>query len=122
MAEYPDWEEHADTLDGGDFEVAVPAPAGSKAEHLVVFTNGGEDIWLRYSPPRMCYAVDDEDEMIKIIGQLLADEVCFLVIEEGDLWVETTLIRQGQIPSLEVGQVARVVSWSGSHDSNPVHP
>jgi len=97
-------------------EVAVPAPPGSKAGHLLVFTDGGKQLWLRYSPPYMCYALDDEEEMLSIIQQLLTGEAAFVVIMKADTWTETTLIEAGKEPLLERGQVAHVVSWSGDHD------
>ncbi len=31
VAEYPEWEHYFGVLEGGDLEVAIPAPSGSKA-------------------------------------------------------------------------------------------
>lgn len=115
LVEYPEWENYFDTLKEGELEVAVPAPAGSKAGHLVVFTSNG-DLWVRYSPPQMCYPVDNEEEMLSVIKQLLADQAAFVVITEDGEWAGTTLVKPGQEPPLEPGQVAQVVSWSGRHD------
>jgi hypothetical protein len=116
---YPEWSTHFGTCGRDDLEVAIPAPSGSNAGHLIVFTNG-VDLWLRYSHPRMCYLVDDEDEMLSIVEWLLRDEVLFVVIMSGDEWAETTLIRPGQEPNLEVSQIAQVVSWSGRYDRTVV--
>jgi hypothetical protein len=116
LAEYPDWEKYFGTCGENDLEVAVPAPAGSNAGHLVVFTARGEDLWLRYSPGNMCYMVDDQGEMLDIVKQLLAEKALFVVTMQGDKWAGTTLIRPGQEPELEDNQVALVVSWSGAHD------
>jgi hypothetical protein len=115
VAEYPEWEKHFNTNGGGDLEVAVPAPKGSNAGHLVIFTNN-DDFWVRYSPSHMCYALDDAKEMLKIIRQLLADHAFFIVIMDGKEWAETTLITPEQELHLTAGQVAHVVSWSGVHD------
>lgn len=83
IGRYPNWEPYFDTLDGGELEVAVPAPAGSNAGHLVVFTYG-EDVWLRYAWPCMCYPLDDEEEMFSVIEHLLNDEALFVVAMNGD--------------------------------------
>jgi hypothetical protein len=64
----------------------------------------------------MCYALDDEEEMLSIVQQLLTEQALFVVTMTDDAWTETTLIRPGQEPCLEPGQVAHVVSWSGVHD------
>jgi hypothetical protein len=80
-AEFPLWVAHLDVHDG-ELEFALPAPAGSAADHLVVFTQGN-DLWLRFSPPYMCYAVDDEDELVLLIRQLTADDAVFKVVTRG---------------------------------------
>lgn len=114
--EYPAWKEHFGTLEGGDLEIAVPAPPGSKAGHLVIFTAQGNDIWIRFSPAHMCYAVSDLDELFLLLDELLDERALFVVITRSEQWEETTMIRPGQEPHLEPGQEAQVVSWSGKHD------
>ena len=116
VKEHPDWEGHASILPNGDLELAVPAPTGSRAKYLIVSTNRGQDIWIRYAPPRMCYAVESDQEMKRIVRALLTDAASFLVLTRGDEWVETSLLPRGQEPVLLEGQVADVVSWSGHHD------
>ena len=116
LAEYPDWEKYFGTCGADDLEVAVPAPPGSNAGHLVVFTARGEDLWLRYSPGNMCYMVDDRKEMLDIIGQLLTEQALFVVTMQGAEWVGTTLLRREQEPELQDNQIANVVSWSGAYD------
>jgi hypothetical protein len=74
------------------------------------------DLWVRFSPPRMCYAIDDEDEMVSIIKQLIADEAVFKVITKGDEWVETTLTRPHDKCDSIPGHSVRCVSWSGRFD------
>jgi len=115
-AEYPEWTEYLGRCGEDDLEVAVPAPPRSKVGHLVIFTSDGKDLWIRFSPPRMCYALDNETEMLAIIRQLQTESAFFVTIWEGDEWVETTLIRPDDQPELEPNQVAHVVSWSGKHD------
>jgi hypothetical protein len=66
----------------------------------------------------MCYSVENESEMLDIIRRLLADEIVFVVTTLGDEWVETTLARAGEGPRLNQGQAARIVSWTGIHDTN----
>ena len=114
--EHPEWSERVETLESGDLELAVPAPRGSRAKNLVIFTSRGEDIWIRYAPPRMCYCVETEDEMHAVVGALLRDDAFSVVVNNGDEWIETTLLRRGEEPVLAEGQVANVVSWSGNRD------
>ncbi len=111
-----DWVQYVDVLPSGDLEIAVPAPKRSRAGHLVIFTTRGEDKWLRFAPPRACYYVETDREMHAVMGALLADDAFFVVVTDGDKWVETTLLRPGEEPVLREGQVANVVSWSGRHD------
>jgi hypothetical protein len=82
----------------------------------VVFTSQGKDIWVRYSHPNMCYAIESQQEMYAVIEALLADDAFFVVMARGDEWIETTLLRPGQEPVLVEGQVANIVSWFGRHD------
>jgi hypothetical protein len=113
-AEFPLWVAYLGIRDG-ELEFAVPAPVGSDAGHLVAFTYGN-DLWVRFSPPRMCYAIDDEDEMVSIIRQLTADEAVFKVTTKGDEWVETTLTRPHDKCEPIPGHSVRWVSWSGRFD------
>lgn len=112
----PEWAEHVRVLKSGDLEVAVPAPRGSRAGHLVIFTARGEDTWIRYAPARACYCVETEREMHAVVRALLTDDAFFVVVTNGDEWIETTLLRPGQEPVLAEGHVANIVSWSGRHD------
>jgi hypothetical protein len=119
IAAYPEWAEYFGTSGEGDLEAAVPAPTGSKAGHLVIFTAKGENLWIRFSPPSMCYSVDDEAEMVTVVRQLVEEKVLFVVVMSGDEWAGTTLARRGEpsdLPQLEPNQVAHVVSWSGKYD------
>ena len=113
---HENWLAYVSVLPSGDLELAVPAPRGSRAGHLVIFTAGGEHTWIRYSPPRACYSVESESEMHAVIEALLADEALFVVVTHGDEWVVTSLLRPGEEAVLVEGQVANVVSWSGRHD------
>jgi hypothetical protein len=116
---YPEWTRYFGTCGEDDLEVTIPAPMGSNAGHLVIFTSKGEDMWIRFSPPSMCYSVDDETEMLDVVRQLLAETALFLVVMRDDKWAGTVLIRRGKpgdLPRLEPNQVAHVVSWSGTYD------
>lgn len=116
LARHRDWADHVNTLPSGDLEISLPAPKGSRAGHLVIFTVRGQDTWIRYSPPRACYSVESEREMHAVVKALLADDAFFVVVTNGDEWVETSLLRPGEEPVLREGQLANVVSWSGRHD------
>jgi hypothetical protein len=113
---HPEWAAYADVRQSGDLVLAVPAPEGSRAKALVVQTQEGQDIWIRFAPRHAFYSVDSDDELHQVVDALLADRVSFLMITNGDEWVETTLLSAGQEPVLQEGQVANVVSWSGRHD------
>ena len=116
---YPEWSNYFGTCDENDLEAAVPAPIGSKAGHLVIFTAKGEDLWIRFSPPSMCYSCKDETEMLDVIRQLLEETILFVVVKRGDEWAGTSLIRQGEpgdLPELEPNQMGHIVSWSGKYD------
>jgi hypothetical protein len=116
LTAHADWAAYVEVLASGDVELAVPAPRGSRARHLVVFTLHGRETWIRYAPPRACYRVESDEQMHAVVEALLRDDAFFLVVTDGDAWIETTLLRPGQEPVLAEGQVANVVSWSGDHD------
>jgi len=95
----------------GELEFAVPAPTRSIAGHLVAFS-GDNQLWVRFSPPNMCYPADDENEMTSLIKKLTADEIVFKVVMKDDDWVETTLRKpQEKLESLP-GHSVRFVSCS----------
>jgi hypothetical protein len=112
--EFPLWTAHLSTRDG-ELEFAVPAPTGSTAGHLVAFSNQDE-LWVRFSPPHMCYPADDEKEMISLIRNLTADEIVFKVVMKGEDWVETTLTKPRETPESLPGHSVRLISWSGKFD------
>jgi hypothetical protein len=119
IAAQPEWAEFFGTCGADDLEVAIPAPVGSNAGHLVVFTARGKDLWIRFSPPSMCYSVDNEIEMLDVIRQILAETALFAVVMRGEEWAGTTLIRRAEpkdIPQLAPNEVAYIVSWSGNYD------
>lgn len=116
LERYPAWAQHADVRKGGDLVLAVPAPEGSRAKALVVLTHQGQDIWIRIAPPRGFYPVGSDEELLRAIDAVLGDRAFFLIVTNGDEWVETTLLPANQEPVLADGQVADVFSWSGRHD------
>ena len=116
LSQFPEWATFAEIREEGDLEIAVPAPAGSKAGHLVIATQDGKDLWIRFSPPYMAYPVDSKQELLDIVKQLLAEQASFAVVMEGAEWKETTLVIPKEIPELQPGQTAQIVSWLGTHD------
>lgn len=116
LADRPDWKSYFGTREQNNLEVAIPAPARSAAGHLIVFTTDATQLWIRFSPSQACYPIDDADDLGPILKSLLNDEIVFVIIHEGERWVETTLGRQGDQISLEAGQSASVISWSGQYD------
>lgn len=99
----------------GELEFAVPAPTGSTAGHLVVFSHGNQ-LWVRFSPPNLCYPTDDENELVSLVRQLTADNVVFKLVMKGDEWVETTLAKPQDKSESIPGHSVRFVSWSGRFD------
>jgi hypothetical protein len=116
LARHRDWTDRVKTLATGDLEVSIPAPKGSRAGHLAIFTARGVDTWIGYSPPRARYAVESDRQMHAVLRALLEDDAFFVVVTSGDAWIETSLLRPGEEPVLMDGQMANVVSWSGRHD------
>ena len=113
---HADWADSVKWLASGDVRIAVPAPQRSRAGRLTVFTRRGEEMWIRYSPAHACYCAGTERELQAVIAALLADDAFFVVVTDGDEWIETSLLRPGEEAVLREGQVANVVSWSGVHD------
>ena len=113
-SDFPSWAAHLDARDG-ELEFAVPAPLGSTAGHLVAFSHE-DQLWVRFSPPNLCYPADDENEMVSLIEQLTADKVVFKVVSKGDEWVETTLAKPQEKTESVAGHSVRYVSWSGRFD------
>jgi hypothetical protein len=115
VAAHPDWAEHSTVLAGGDFEIAVPTPS-SRASHLVMFSAGGQDLWLRFAPPRACYPVEDVGELLEIAGRIMADELSFVVITRRGEWESTTLASPTAAHKAKANDLVEVTSWSGKHD------
>lgn len=104
-------------LADGHFEAHVPAPKGSSAGALVCLTAGDGDIWVRFALPRAFYGVDDEKELVRVVGALLRDEARFVLLSKDRSWSGTTLVGRDKQPSTEPGESARIVSWSGKFDA-----
>jgi hypothetical protein len=117
----PEWRELTSALPSGDFEIAIPAPS-AKARHLVLFSAGKTDLWIRFAPPRACYGVESVPELLDIAEQIVQDELCFAVVTEAGEWVSTTLVAAGAKPQADHGQMIEVVSWTGQHDRVTVNP
>ena len=109
-SEFPLWTTHLSARDG-EMEFAVPAPSGSTAGHLVAFSHQDE-LWVRFSPPNMCYPADDENEMISLVKKLTADEIVFKVVMKGEDWIETTLTKPRDNPESLRGLHRRFRSWT----------
>ena len=98
----------------GEFEAFIPAPAGSQAGYLIVFTYRG-DLWVRFDQPNMCYAVESRAELASVVRGLVSERVLFMVSHRRGAWSRTTLIRR--IPKTARSGAARLVSWTGRYDS-----
>ena len=112
----PEWDAHFGVGSDGDLEVAIPAPPRSRAGQLVLSSSGGSDLWVRFGPEHMRYAVSDADHMLAVAEQLLSDHALFVVINQAGRWTATTIMGPGEEPPLKSGQSAEIVSWSGVRD------
>jgi hypothetical protein len=114
---HPEFATNERLIDGGDVELAIPAGSGSNAGALVVTTAGGSHIWIRFAPPQMCYAVDNDDELLTIVAALLEDRVTFVhIVDAQGNWSGTTLAAPNASIELQTGERACVRSWSGRFD------
>ena len=107
-----------EAVDGGHLEASLEAPSGSRAGALVVLIARDGDIWIRFALPHAFYAVDDECELIRVVGALLGDDAFLAVTYEGNDWTGTTLIPRGKLPRVERNQRAVMLSWSGKQDAD----
>jgi hypothetical protein len=112
--EFPNWVHHLDTQ-GNELEFVVPAPTSSHADHLIVFTHENQ-IWVRFSPPQLCYPADNEDQVVWLVKQLSADELVFKVTKNGTEWEETTLVSSSEKLKPLQGRSVQTISWSGRFD------
>jgi hypothetical protein len=118
---HPEFAANATKLANGDVELFVAAGTGSKAGALMVSTARGEDIWIRFAPPQMFYAIDDTDELLTIVDALLNERVMFVRLAgPHDEWICTTLVTRGRPVDLEDARSAIVRSWSGRFDQELV--
>jgi hypothetical protein len=105
-----------DTNDG-ELEFSILAPAGSRAGHLVAFSQG-DNLWVRFALPHLCYFVENEEEMLGVLSQLIADQVAFKKTMSNGKWIETTLVKLPHNPEIQSGLSVQLVSWSGKYDRN----
>jgi hypothetical protein len=127
QSEFPIWTSHLDVRDG-ELEFAIPAPVGSQAGYLIAFSHENQ-LWIRFAPPYLSYAVGDEDEMVVLIRKLTSDEIVFKLTMKGDEWVETTLSERSEESEfrpwadgpfcLLVGKVRQIIFAATPQTSGP---
>lgn len=110
----PSWKRYT-FEEGGDLIIAVPAPASSKAGHLVIQSYKGS-IWIRFAPPFTGCIADDARDLKRMVELILADQAVFVTVMRGKKWIETMLSKPGMTPTLRSKCTARVTSWSGTRD------
>jgi hypothetical protein len=115
VAAFPKFGRTLQEAPNGDFEAWIRAPRGSKARVLVCQTQG-RDVWLRLGPPRTFYSIDSTRELVEIVGAILRDDVHVAVLSNQRRWSATTLVSRGARPAQEIGESARIISWSGKCD------
>lgn len=112
---FPQFRRTLRVLPGGDFEAAIAAPRSSKAGALVCASRGS-DVWVRFAPPRAFYSIDTPSELVTIVEALLNDDVLFVLLSKQRKWSGTTLVARTGRPVQDVGESARIISWSGKRD------
>jgi hypothetical protein len=117
LGAFPDQSFALTALAEGHLEASLPAPSGSRAGALVVFTAYEGDVWVRFAPPYACYGIDTDEELVRIVRALLSEAAVFVVVRNGDAWISTTLVHAGAEPDVDGGQQATRISWSGRWDS-----
>jgi len=116
LQRHPDWGRFMWPREDDDVEFAVPAPAGSAAGHLVVFTDKGLQAWVRFEPPAMCYPIDNVKELLWVLEQIETDAVAFVATWAGAEWTGTTLVDPRRDLPVNAGETAQIVCWSGTYD------
>lgn len=115
VTKFPQFGRHLCVLPNGEFEAFSRAPRASKAGALVCLSHGS-DIWVRFAPPRAFYAIDSTKELVTIVKRLMSDEIVFVLLSKQRKWSGTTLLSRSGRPAQDVGESARLISWSGKFD------
>ena len=119
---FPQWRQHAQSLPSrfGDYEyllVEVPAPAGSRAGALQIWTDN-EDVQVAFKGWRASMLVDEygRDELTDFVTKLITDQCAFAVCAAGEKWHWTEFIEVAERPVPEPESTVQVVSWTGAAD------
>jgi hypothetical protein len=116
---FPEFGENLQVLPGGHFSSSIPAPPRSKARGLRCTSVDGGDVWIQLGLRNAFYLVDNVPEMRRVLRTLLSDSVGFVLISRNRKWTGTTLVHldtSDALPAVRVGDIARVISWSGARD------
>src|SRR5918996_4888219 len=115
LGRFPRFRRTLRVLPGGDFEAVVVAPRSSKAGALICSSRGSE-VWVRFALPRAFYPIDTPRELVTVVKALLNDDALFVLLTKRRKWSGTTLVKRGVRPVQDIGESARIVSWSGKRD------
>ena len=114
---FPSFARRLEVIAKGDFRTHIRAPKGSKAYGLRVCTLNGEDTWVQFGVQYAWYPVDTEKELLEIVRGLLTDRLKFAVKERHGKHTWTTLVRKAEDLAVKRGEVAKILSWSGTKDA-----
>ena len=119
VRDFPQFAPHLSTLPDGHFSAEISAPPRSKARAIRCLSTRDGDLWIQLALRNAFYSVDSVPEMRSVLRAFFTDAVGFVLISRNRRWTGTTLVKldvSPSLPMLRVGERARVISWSGTHD------
>jgi hypothetical protein len=119
LRDFPQFAADLSILPDGHFSASIQAPPRSKARAIRCFSMGEGDVWIQLAVRNAFYSVDSVPEMRRVLRGVLADALGFVLISRSRKWTGTTLAKLDAPPALRMlrpGDVARVISWSGTRD------
>ena len=98
--------------------VTINSPNNSAIGALILQVSKDNQIWIRNFHPFTAYPIDSIDEMVRIIGGIIHDEIHWAIGYNNNKWYETTLFNYESSFEKEENIIYKVISWSGKTDQN----
>ncbi len=115
---FPDWGKLvlAEHRYSPDFLLEVPAPPGSGAGSLQLFTEGGER-WVLLTNAGPEFPIRDS-EFVPLVESIVQDRVGVAVCTSEEGWEWSEWVQPGEHPPHGERESVRIVSWLGSLDAS----